>query len=247
MILLKKEVSKLGRYKQSTQFCTILYPDNHMHMILISMLKRRAFSFPYAYIFHNKDFPQHHFKIGKKAVLSSRKYKRYKGKVIYKKPHYHFLWITENRRSEKSAGQFFGGLVNPNQVQICEDLQGYYNYMEHLDFVSRLQRKHPYPNKRKCFNDISSYIDIKSHDNTSLLFMRAHNALEDYCSLCVVIKRQPNLYDFSQYVISNCPECLTLISNKSFYFNTAIIGYFNSNMQYFITEQESIKKCIPMK
>lgn len=237
----------MGRYEQSTQFCTILYPENSMHLQLIQMLRRGAFDFPYAYILHNKDLPKPHCKLGKKFALTKRKFKPFKIKIIYKKPHYHFLWITENKRSAKSAGQFFGGLINPKQVQICHDLLSYYNYMEHTDITSQIQHKHPYPNKRKCYNDISSYIDTKSIDNTPLIFMRAHNALEDYCALCLSLKRQPNLYDFSQYVIANSPQCLMLIANKSFYFNTAIIGFFNANMQFFNTEKEIVKKCLTTK
>lgn len=202
------------------------------------MLKRGAFDFPYAYVLHNRDLPKPHCKLGKKFTLTARKFKPFKSKIIYKKPHYHFLWITKNKRSAKSAGQFFGGLINPKQVQICHDLQSYYNYMEHTDITSQIQHKHPYPNKRKSYNNISSYIDIKGIDNNALMLMQSQTATEDYLSLCLSLKRPPNLYDLTQYVIANCPECLATIVGKAFYFNTAIIGFLNANMQYFNTYKE---------
>ena len=192
---MSKTVKEKGRY-----FAFILYPDS-----LPEGWKDKltAIDLPMAISpLHDKDKKE----ISSEDELTDDELKLYKAGKLYKKPHYHVLYVAKNpvtadgvRLKIKRA---LGGKTL-SHVEIVDGVKSYFDYMTHESKDAVKKKKHKYDKKDITYIndfDIDRYVTLDEHQKqdlfSTLMEIIMQQRLQNYPQLirfCVKYKVELNL------------------------------------------------------
>lgn len=143
-----------------------------------------------------------------------------KGGIVYKKPHYHVIYIARNPVSVESVRKKIKrklGNVSITHIEIIDDIKGTYEYLTHESKSAKAKNKHVYDKKDVVHLndfDIDRYITLdqseKKELKSKLLRIVSENHLVNVIDLLNFLKSHGE-----QYGISNMNDVTEIISTNS--------------------------------
>lgn len=125
------------------------------------------------------------------------------GGVVYKKPHYHVIYIAKNPvTSDSVRNKIKRALGNKSisHLEIVDNIEHYYKYLTHESADAVKKKKHKYDREDIVFIndfDIDRYITIDESQKKELF-----NAL----TKVIIQNKLENIFDLSDYVLNKGEE-----------------------------------------
>lgn len=193
------ETKKRNRPK-ARYFAFLLYPDS-LHEGWVSDLEKTDIAMAISPL-HDMDVRE----VDKEHLTEKQKTALKAGKKLYKKPHYHVLYVAKNPvTTEAVRAKIKRSLGNDScsYVEIVDGVGSYYEYLTHESKDAIEKKKHVYDAKDiKCLNgfDIDRYVVMDSFEKNELIDMLCmfiyKEKLENVFELLDFIHENSEKYDF---------------------------------------------------